>query len=153
MEGTVIVTGTADADADAHGDADRHADADRHGDARPPTPPAGALRTTAHDSRREQLVPGRLADEPERQQRHGPVGERVTFDFPTGNGTSVHNVTFPTGPSPTTARRPRPRRRSSSLDPNNAPPMPDFVQPAGWEGYCKFDAPGTYTFVCTRIRR
>jgi hypothetical protein len=35
------------------------------------------------------------------------------------------------------------------LDPDNAPPMPGFAQPVGWEGNCTFDTPGNYTFVCS----
>ena len=27
--------------------------------------------------------------------------------------------------------------------------MPGFAQSNGWEGYCTFDAPGTYVFVCS----
>jgi hypothetical protein len=29
------------------------------------------------------------------------------------------------------------------------PPVPSYVQHAGWEGNCTFDAAGTYSFVCS----
>jgi plastocyanin len=74
------------------------------------------------------------------------AGERVSFDYPAG--ASVHNVDFPNGPKPTLC----PQTKASGqipIDTNDAPPMPAFAQPPGWDGYCQFDAPGTYTFVCT----
>jgi plastocyanin len=70
-------------------------------------------------------------------------GGTVTFSFPTGAGTSVHNVDFKTAPKPTSCVQTKP----TSGQPQ-APPLPIGPFPAGWEGNCTFTAPGTYSFVC-----
>jgi plastocyanin len=70
-------------------------------------------------------------------------GGTVTFSFPAGNGTSVHNVDFKAAPKPTSCVQTKPVSGQAQ-----APPVPSFVQPAGWEGNCTFNAPGTYAFVC-----
>ena len=75
------------------------------------------------------------------------AGEKVTFAFPTG--ASSHNVTFPNAPKPALCPQTKAANAVPFLDPDNAPPMPGFAQPAGWEGNCTFDAAGTYTFVCS----
>src|SRR4051812_42594555 len=75
------------------------------------------------------------------------VGEQVTFDFPVGNGTNVHNVSFRGAPAPTSC----PQTKAAPglpVDSDDVPPMPASAQPAGWEGYCTFTTPGTYSFVC-----
>jgi plastocyanin len=74
------------------------------------------------------------------------VGERVTFAFPAG--ASSHNVTFPNAPKPALCPQTKAANAVPFLDADDAPPMPGFAQPVGWEGNCTFDAPGTYTFVC-----
>jgi plastocyanin len=70
------------------------------------------------------------------------VGERVTFAYPAGS--NIHDVSFRTDPKPGTCVK----TKGAPADTNTTPPMPDYVQGPGWEGYCQFDAPGTYTFVC-----
>ena len=70
------------------------------------------------------------------------VGERVTFAYPAGS--TVHDVSFRTDPKPGTCVK----TQGTPAETNTTPPLPDYVQGPGWEGYCQFDAPGTYTFVC-----
>jgi plastocyanin len=74
------------------------------------------------------------------------AGETVTFDYPAG--ASAHNVTFPSAPKPALCPQTKPST-GGTIDPDNAPPMPAWAQPPGWEGSCTFDTPGTYTFVCS----
>jgi plastocyanin len=74
-------------------------------------------------------------------------GGTVTFSFPTGNGTGFHNVSFNTDPKPASCVQ----TKFLSGQPQAAmpiPPLPSYVQSAGWEGNCTFNAPGTYSFVC-----
>jgi plastocyanin len=64
-------------------------------------------------------------------------GGTVTFAYPAGN--SMHNVSFGSGPQP------------SSCMLNGAPttaPLPSVPTGPGWSGSCTFDTPGTYTFHC-----
>jgi plastocyanin len=75
------------------------------------------------------------------------AGEKVTFAFPSGS--SAHNVSFPSGPKPALCPQTKASPQVPFLDPDDAPPMPGFAQPVGWEGNCTFDTPGTYTFVCS----
>ncbi|MBE2314545.1 hypothetical protein DVA67_001045 [Solirubrobacter sp. CPCC 204708] len=68
-------------------------------------------------------------------------GSTVDFSFPVGAGTNVHNVVF--------AQAPTSCVQKTGLVVGPAPPLPQFAQPAGWSGECKFDTPGTYTFICS----
>ena len=72
------------------------------------------------------------------------AGASVTFDFPTGAGASVHNLTFPTDPKPISCTL----TKGSAPNPSGGPPIPLYASPAGWEGSCRFENPGTYSFVC-----
>ena len=111
-----------------------------------PTPPAAAARVDAHDS----SSPARnWFQERGSAETDNSVtikrGERVAFAYPTG--ANYHDVEFKTGPAPASC----PQTKASPgmpLDPNDAPPLPAFVNPPGWEGYCTFANAGTYTFVC-----
>lgn len=70
------------------------------------------------------------------------AGEQVRFSFPAGN--SVHNVVFD-GPQPTDCVM----TAGVVMDANTTAPLPDFSQPKGWDGYCTFNAVGTYSFLCS----
>jgi plastocyanin len=75
------------------------------------------------------------------------ASERVTFAYPAG--ASSHNVTFPNAPKGASCPQTKASPQIPFLDPDEAPPLPGFAQPFGWEGYRTFDAAGTYTFVCS----
>jgi hypothetical protein len=62
------------------------------------------------------------------------TGGRVAFSYPAG-GTSHHTVIFTSNQSPTCTGLP-------------APGNPFVNGRPGWSGSCRFDSPGTYTFVC-----
>ncbi|HET6547694.1 MAG TPA: ThuA domain-containing protein [Solirubrobacter sp.] len=70
-------------------------------------------------------------------------GERVDFSYPVGN--SVHNVAFlEAGPQPTSCTQ-----TAGTIIPNlPVPPLPNFTQAPGWAGFCTFNNPGTYSFLC-----
>ena len=71
-------------------------------------------------------------------------GEKVTFNYPTGN--SVHNVAFTNiGPLPPTCVQTVARRASRSWRRRRSPA---FGQPPGWAGECTFRHAGTYSFFC-----
>jgi plastocyanin len=57
------------------------------------------------------------------------AGETVSFSYPAG--ANFHNVVFG-GSGPTAC----------------TPPLPEFPAEPGWQGVCRFNAPGTYEFVC-----
>jgi plastocyanin len=136
MEGTVVVTGEPTVTPTTTATATPTATATVTAT---PTAPAAAARVDAHDNW--------FQERGSSDSDHSvtvKVNERVAFSYPAGP--SVHNVAFPTGPAPTSC----PQTNAASgipLDPNDAPPLPG-LQPAGWEGYCTFTAPGTYSFVC-----
>jgi len=73
----------------------------------------------------------------------------VNFSFPTGNGTTSHNVTFPDSAS-------QPASCVQTAAPTvpfpspilPAPPLPAGAEPPGWAGSCTFNTAGTYSFVC-----
>jgi plastocyanin len=54
-------------------------------------------------------------------------GGTVSFSYP--KGSSLHNVRFDTQPTSCSG-------------------MPDVPAGPGWKGSCRFDSPGTYTFIC-----
>lgn len=62
------------------------------------------------------------------------TGGTVGFSYPTG-GTSHHTVVFTSDQSPTCTGLP-------------ATGNPFVNGRPGWSGSCRFDSPGTYTFVC-----
>jgi len=70
------------------------------------------------------------------------AGQKVTFSFPVGNGTSSHNVSFPT-------LKPASCTQTAGDVPGAVPPLPKYPLPAGWAGECTFATAGTYTFLCT----
>ena len=118
---------------DRHGDADADADGDGHADrdARPPPRPRppGPVQRARHPV--GELVAGRGR---RRTTNDSSVtvkaGERVTFDFPVGNGNSVHNVRFPNNPTLKYVQtKVSPGYPADTDDP---PPMPQFLaHPAG----------------------
>jgi plastocyanin len=67
-------------------------------------------------------------------------GGTVTFSYPAGM--TFHNADFGTGPSPTSCTQ------TAGDNSGSVPPLPAFPGPPGWSGTCKFDTPGTYTFIC-----
>ena len=108
-----------------------------------PTPTATATPTFTAPAApavmaRDTSVPGRnwfqdvASGDPADNSVAVPSGSTVTFGFPSGAGTSVHNVKF-SGAQPTAC---------SGLPGVNAP------APAGWQGTCRYDQAGTYAFVC-----
>ena len=66
-------------------------------------------------------------------------GGTVDFSYPSG-GTS-HNVVF-SGAAPTSCTQ------TAGANSGAVPPLPATPTSAGWAGNCKFDAEGTYAFVC-----
>jgi plastocyanin len=67
------------------------------------------------------------------------AGETVTFSYP--QGSSVHNVQFPDlGPASCT--------QTAGSVIGSVPPLPAVPLAQGWEGFCRFDTPQTYAFVC-----
>ncbi|HWK29103.1 MAG TPA: plastocyanin/azurin family copper-binding protein, partial [Solirubrobacter sp.] len=77
------------------------------------------------------------------------AGQSVKFSFP-GPGT-IHNVAIPTtgGTQPTTCNQTKLANTGGTLDRDGKLPMPELAGGLpGWEGYCTFDTPGTYTLVC-----
>jgi plastocyanin len=66
-------------------------------------------------------------------------GGTVTFAYPSGS--TIHNVVF-NGASPTSC--------TQTAGPNSGPvpPLPATPSGAGWAGNCRFDAEGTFAFVC-----
>jgi plastocyanin len=62
----------------------------------------------------------------------------VSFAYPTG--TTRHNVNF------TSALKPSSCRLADGTA--GAPPVPNPAARAPWSASCRFDTPGTYTFVC-----
>jgi plastocyanin len=67
------------------------------------------------------------------------AGGTVTFGYPSGG--SAHNVNF-SGSSPTSCTQ------TAGPDSGAVPPLPAVPTGEGWGGTCRFDAPGTYAFVC-----
>ena len=66
-------------------------------------------------------------------------GEWVKFSYPSGS--SVHNVRFDQA-------QPGACVQTAGSLITDAPPLPQYYEGAGWAGECRFDAAGTYTFVC-----
>lgn len=66
-------------------------------------------------------------------------GGTVNFSYPSGG--TIHNVVF-SGASPTSC--------TQTAGPNSGPvpPLPANPSGPGWAGNCKFDAEGTFAFVC-----
>jgi plastocyanin len=131
MEGTVVVTGTVTPTPTATPTVTA-------------TPTATATPTgptlTAHDSGPNYWWQDASSSSTTDNSVTVKAGDRVTFNYPSGS--SVHNVTFPTGPAPTTCVK----TAGPGAD-DGRPPLPDNLSPPGWEGYCQFDAVGTYSFV------
>ena len=76
------------------------------------------------------------------------TGGTVTFKYANdGTNASVHNADFSTGPAPATCKQTA-AGPGYELDPDDKSPLPSSVQGTGWEGFCTFTAPGTYTFFC-----
>ena len=73
------------------------------------------------------------------------AGGTVTFDYAAGAGGASHNVNFTEAkPSGCVQVTPTP----IPLPDFPVPPLPQFILPAPWDGYCTFNTPGTYAFVC-----
>src|SRR4051812_45014704 len=70
-------------------------------------------------------------------------GGRVTISYPTGD--NVHNADFSNGPAPSSCTQTKAPAPYPILP---APPLPLATEPPGWEGFCVFNTPGTYTFFC-----
>ena len=155
MEGTVVVSGTATPTPTP--DARRRRPRRR----RPRRPrrhrrrrrqrrrhvtPTGP-RITAHDSGIAELVAGRVVVQRHRRQRddHGRRAGHVRL--PGGHELAQRRVQRRRR-SRRRARRPRSRRRFRSSTPTTRRRCRASRSPPGWEGYCQFDAPGTYSFVC-----
>jgi plastocyanin len=68
------------------------------------------------------------------------VGGTVAFSYP--SGMSAHNVDFAGGSSPTSCTQ------TAGTNSGAVPPLPAVPAVPGWSGTCRFDTPGTYTFVC-----
>jgi len=66
------------------------------------------------------------------------AGGHVNFAYFMGRNN--HNVVF-TGPLPSICG-------ISTGPPGTSVALPSIPSPAGWEGGCEFESPGTYTFVC-----
>ncbi len=66
-------------------------------------------------------------------------GGTVTFSYP--SGATIHNVVF-------TAGNPASCTQTSGNNSGAVPPLPANPTGPGWSGSCKFDAEGTFSFVC-----
>ncbi len=66
-------------------------------------------------------------------------GGTVDFAYPSGGTT--HNVAF-TGAAPSACTQ------TAGTDSGAVPPLPAVPTAAGWAGNCRFDAEGTFGFVC-----
>jgi plastocyanin len=73
------------------------------------------------------------------------VGDKVNFTYPTGAGAGTHNVSFYSALKPTECKL---TQEAPGTFPAPIPPLPGYPQNAGWAGECRFDAPGTYEFLC-----
>jgi plastocyanin len=67
------------------------------------------------------------------------AGGTVTFSYPTGM--SLHNVEF-------TQSQPATCTQTAGSDTGAVPPLPAQPSGPGWAGTCRFDAAGSYAFVC-----
>jgi plastocyanin len=67
------------------------------------------------------------------------AGQSVVFAYPTG--ANAHNVDFDTV-QPTSCTQ------TSGRVFGAVPPLPGSPDGQGWTGTCRFDTPGTFTFVC-----
>jgi plastocyanin len=76
------------------------------------------------------------------------TGGTVTFSFPEGAGTMPHNVKFDGALKPTSCVQTK-FLTGQPQAPLPIPPLPSYLQNAGWEGNCTFGAVGTYSFVCS----
>jgi plastocyanin len=76
------------------------------------------------------------------------TGGTVTFSFPEGAGTMPHNVKFDGALQPTSCVQTK-FLSGQPQAPMPIPPLPSYVQNAGWEGNCTFGAVGEYSFVCS----
>src|SRR4051794_34436101 len=82
------------------------------------------------------------------------VGGTVTFKSRLNDSTNAapHNVIFnDESPKPSVCNQTvqSPELPGTPLDADGVEPMPSFASPPGWEGYCTFNTPGTYTFFCS----
>lgn len=66
-------------------------------------------------------------------------GGTVDFSYPSGG--TIHNVAF-SGASPTSCTQ------TAGPSSGAVPPLPATPSGPGWAGSCKFDAEGTFAFVC-----
>jgi plastocyanin len=66
-------------------------------------------------------------------------GEYVHFAYP--EGAASHNVDFKDATKPVC-------KQTAGPPVGDSPPLPKYALPKGWAGDCRFDSPGTYTFVC-----
>jgi plastocyanin len=67
------------------------------------------------------------------------AGQTVTFAYPVG--ANAHNVDFD-------AMQPTSCTQTSGRNSGPVPPLPGSPDVQGWAGTCRFDTPGTFTFVC-----
>lgn len=68
------------------------------------------------------------------------VGGTVAFRYP--SGMSIHNARFTGSSSPTSCTQ------TAGTNSGAVPPLPAVPTSPVWSGTCRFDTPGTYTFVC-----
>ena len=68
-----------------------------------------------------------------------PAGGVVAFAYPAGG--NAHNVVFG-GAQPASCTQ------TAGPNAGSVPPLPAVATAPGWARTCRFDAPGTYTFVC-----
>ena len=67
------------------------------------------------------------------------AGQSVVFAYP--SGANSHNVDFD-------AAQPTSCTQTSGRNSGAVPPLPGSPDVQGWMGTCRFDTPGTFTFVC-----
>ena len=100
--------------------------------------PAAILAKESSSPARNWFQDASTSDPDDHSVTVGPGGS-VTFSYPVG--ASVHNVVFG-------ASQPASCTQTAGTI-TSAPPLPAYVQPAGWAGFCTFATVGTYTFVCS----
>ena len=93
-------------------------------------PAAANARIEAHDSGSQMWFQDASGDASDHSVTIAPGGI-VEFAFPTGNGTSRHDIVF------------------ANAEVACTPPLPESAAAAPWESACRIDKAGTYDFYCS----
>jgi plastocyanin len=76
------------------------------------------------------------------------AGQTVFFVSPiVPENQTYHNVAMRSG-NPVCNQTKQAPGHPFPIDDDGVAPMPAILAPPGWEGYCRFETPGTYAFIC-----